>query len=155
MLCAWSHLDVSRWLYEQGLEGDQTRLGSVTGLSAGLLASTRCSHLTGMSKWDRSSLREGDPGQGKPPPGERYKGTHGGGVYLWGEVYQTGRLMGSITGDHTGKVSPPWGAVLPSHLKAECEGKKAQGSLRGWGLGGSRREDSTDHSTEALQHLQG
>lgn len=76
MLCAWSHLDVSKWLYEQALEGDRTQMGSVTGLSAGLLASTRCSHLTVTSKWDRSSLGEDKQGQGKPPPGERYKGAN-------------------------------------------------------------------------------
>lgn len=53
VLCAWSHRDISKWLYEQALEGDQTWLGSVTGLSTGLLASARSSHLTVTSKWDR------------------------------------------------------------------------------------------------------
>ena len=126
-------------------------LGSVTGLSAGLLASTRCSHLTVTSKWDRSSLGEDELGQGKPPPGEWYKGAYVGmGVYLGGEAYQPGRLMGSTTEDDTGKVSPPRGAVLLS----SCEGKEAQGRRRGWDLAGSGG-DSMDYSTEALQHLQG
>lgn len=58
MLCAWSHLDVSKWLYEQALEGGWTQLGPVTGLSTGLPASRKCSHLTEISEgagphWER------------------------------------------------------------------------------------------------------
>lgn len=60
-----------------------------------------------------------------------------------GEVYQ---LMGSITEDHKSKVSPPQGTALPSCLKAEHEGKEAQGSPRGRDLGGSRGGDSMDNS---------
>lgn len=64
-------------------------------------------------------------------------------VFTWGEVYQ---LMGSITENHKSKVSPPQGTALPSCLKAEHEGKEAQGSPRGWDLGGSRGGDSMDQS---------
>lgn len=88
MLCAWSHLNVSKWLYEQALEGDRTQLGPVTGLSAGLPASRKCTHLTEMSEGGRSSLGEDELGQeqGKPPPGERNGGAHVGvGVYMGGK----------------------------------------------------------------------
>lgn len=54
--------------------------------------------------------------------------------------------MGSISEDHKSKVSPPRGTALPSCLKAEHEGKEAQGSPRGWDLEGSRGGDSMDHS---------
>lgn len=64
-------------------------------------------------------------------------------VFTWGEVCQ---LMGSITEDHKSKVSPPQGTALPSCLKAEHEGKEAQGSPREWDLEGSRGGDSLNHS---------
>lgn len=54
--------------------------------------------------------------------------------------------MGSVSRDHKSKVSPPQGTALPSCLKAEHEGKEAQGSPRGWDLEGSRGGDSMDHS---------
>lgn len=61
--------------------------------------------------------------------------------------------MGFIAEEHTSKVSPPQGTALPFHLKADSEGKEAQGNPRGWDLGGSRGGDSTDYPTAALQHL--
>lgn len=67
-------------------------------------------------------------------------------VFTWAEVYQ---MMGSITEDHESKVSPPRGTALPSCLKAKHERKEAQGSPRGWDLGGSRGGGSTDHSNSS------
>lgn len=85
------------------------------------------------SERDRSSLGEEELGQGwgKPPPGERYEGACVGvGIYLGGEVCQAGRLMGSITEDHTGKVKSPWGAGSRLVSMPSARGKKPKGAQR-------------------------
>lgn len=98
-------------------------------------ASRRSCHLLVTSERDRSSLGEDELGQGwgKPPPGERYEGACVGvGIYLGGEVCQAGRLMGSITEDHTGKVKSPWGAgshpvSMPSAREKKHKGAQGEG----------------------------
>lgn len=75
--CVHGHISTSPSGSTSRLSKGITRLGSVTGLSTGLPASRKCSHLTEMSKGGRSSLGEDEPGQeqGKPPPGEWNKGA--------------------------------------------------------------------------------
>lgn len=110
VLCAWSHLDISKQLSGQALEGDWRWLRPVVGFSmdqevfrgpasalhllfppetnAASSASRRSCHLLVTSERDRSSLGEDELGQGwgKPPPGERYEGACVGvGIYLGGE----------------------------------------------------------------------